>query len=122
MDAGPKHARLPGRLLMVGFGSVGQAVLPLLLRHLELQPSQIFILSVHEEGREIAAAHGIAFARSPLTESNHAQLLDAQGLGAGDFLLNLSVDVSSLALMRWCEPRGVLYLDSCIEPWITDCP
>ncbi|MEN9904422.1 MAG: hypothetical protein RLZZ555_987 [Pseudomonadota bacterium] len=117
MDAGPKLARLQGRLLMVGFGSVGQAVLPLLLRHLELQPGQVSIISAHEAGREIAAAQGVAFARSPLTDANHEQLLDAQGLLAGDFLLNLSVDVSSLALLRWCEPRGLLYLDTCTEPW-----
>ena len=32
-----KHARLPGKLVFVGFGSVGQGVLPLLLRHLEIR-------------------------------------------------------------------------------------
>lgn len=112
-----QHARLQGRLLMVGFGSIGQAVLPLLLRHIGLQPDQIIILTAHEKGREIAAAHGVAFALGELTESGHGSWLDAQGLRAGDFLLNLSVDVSSLALMRWCEPRGVLYLDTCTEPW-----
>lgn len=117
MESVIQHAKLPGRLLMVGFGSIGQAVLPLLLRHLALQPGQISIVSAHEDGREIAAAHGVAFARSPLTEANHESLLDAQDLRAGDFLLNLSVDVSSLALLRWCEPRGLLYLDTCTEPW-----
>src|SRR5207237_1068969 len=35
----------------------------------------------------------------------------------GDFLLNLSVDVSSLALIKFCWRRGILYLDTCIEPW-----
>ena len=112
-----KHARLPGRLLMLGFGSIGQAVLPLLLRHLELQPGQVAILSAHEDGRELAAAQGVAFACCPLTEANHESLLAAQGLRPGDLLLNLSVDVSSLALLRWCKPRGLLYLDTCTEPW-----
>src|SRR5204862_3725775 len=35
----------------------------------------------------------------------------------GDFLLNLSFDVSSLALIRFCRKRGALYLDTCNEPW-----
>ncbi len=33
-----KHAAFPGRLVIVGFGSIGQGVLPLLLRHLEIEP------------------------------------------------------------------------------------
>ena len=35
----------------------------------------------------------------------------------GDFLLNLSVDVSSLELIRYCWRNKILYLDTCIEPW-----
>ena len=38
-------------------------------------------------------------------------------LGVGDFLLNLSVDVSSTALVEFARERGALYLDTCIEPW-----
>jgi homospermidine synthase len=38
-------------------------------------------------------------------------------LRTGDFLLNLSVDVSSVALIGFCQERDVLYLDTCIEPW-----
>jgi homospermidine synthase len=38
-------------------------------------------------------------------------------LGKGDFLLNLSVDVASLALIRFCRRRGAFYLDTCNEPW-----
>ena len=39
-------------------------------------------------------------------------------IDAGDFLVNLSVDVSSCALVEWCSTHDVLYLDTCIEPWI----
>ena len=35
----------------------------------------------------------------------------------GDFLLNLSVDVSSVALIKFAHEKGALYLDTCIEPW-----
>ncbi len=36
-----KLHRFDGRLGMVGFGSIGQGVLPLLLRHLDLAPWQV---------------------------------------------------------------------------------
>ena len=38
-------------------------------------------------------------------------------IGRGDFVLNLSVDVSSIALIKLCHEKGALYLDTCIEPW-----
>ncbi len=41
-------------------------------------------------------------------------------VGAGDFVLNLAVDVSSTALIAFCQARGALYLDTCIEPWFGD--
>jgi homospermidine synthase len=36
-----KLATLPGRLVIIGFGSIGQGVLPLLLRHLDIPPERI---------------------------------------------------------------------------------
>ena len=38
-------------------------------------------------------------------------------IGRGDFVLNVSVDVSSIALIKFCWEKGAMYLDTCIEPW-----
>ena len=56
-----KHAGFRGRLVIVGFGSIGQGVLPLLLRHLEIDPAQITIIAAEPRGREEAAEYGIGF-------------------------------------------------------------
>jgi homospermidine synthase len=111
-----KHAHFSGRLLMIGFGSIGQATLPLLLRHLDVRPDQIQIISADTNGVQIAREYGVAHTVQPLTPRNYVSMLDAQ-LREGDFLLNLSVDVSSKALIEFCWRRGVLYLDTCTEPW-----
>jgi homospermidine synthase len=111
-----KHAAFRGRLVIVGFGSIGQGALPLLLRHLEIEPAQIAILTAEPRGGEVAAEYGVAFDTRPLTRENYRTVLGPR-LGAGDFLLNLSVDVSSVALIELCRERGALYLDTCIEPW-----
>jgi homospermidine synthase len=112
-----KHVDFTGRLVMVGFGSIGQGVLPLILRHIKIKPEQITIFTAHEWGREIAASQGVTdFRLHPLTRENFQETLEPL-LGKGDFLLNLSYDVSSPALMELCHTVGALYLDSCIEPW-----
>ncbi len=111
-----KHAAFSGRLVIVGFGSIGQGVLPLLLRHLEIDPDQIAILTAEPRGHDVAAEYGIRFIQTALTLGNYRIVLEPQ-LGSGDFLLNVSVDVSSVALIEFCQERGALYLDTCIEPW-----
>jgi len=110
------HASFSGRLVMLGFGSIGQGVLPLILRHLDLPRERITIVTAEPRGREVAEEYGIRFIQEAATRENYRALL-APLLGAGDFLLNLSVDVSSVALIGLAREVGALYLDTCIEPW-----
>ena len=53
------HAEIAGRLVMVGFGSIGQGVLPLILRHLAVDRDRITIFTAEERGRDVAQACGI---------------------------------------------------------------
>ena len=112
-----KHVKFRGRLVMVGFGSIGQGVLPLILRHVDIDPGQITILTGDDRGAAIAAEHGVRFLVQPITRDNCRALLQPM-IRLGDFLLNLSVDVSSVALMELCRKAGALYQDTCVEPWI----
>jgi homospermidine synthase len=111
-----KHVAITGRLVIVGFGSIGQGVLPLILRHIEIDPARITIITAEPRGHDVAAEYGIRFIQNALTQSNYRAILTAE-LGKSDFLLNVSVDVSSVALIEFCQERGALYLDTCIEPW-----
>ncbi|HEX3954519.1 MAG TPA: saccharopine dehydrogenase C-terminal domain-containing protein [Stellaceae bacterium] len=111
-----KHTAFSGRLVMIGFGSIGQGVLPLLLRHIDMRPDQITIVTAELRGHEIAAEYGVRFVETALTIDNFRAVLD-DWLGSGDFLVNVSVDVSSVALVQLCREKGALYLDTCIEPW-----
>jgi homospermidine synthase len=111
-----RHANFTGRLVMLGFGSIGQAMLPLLQRHLGIEGHRITIVKTSEDKSGIAAQFGAQVFATPLREGNCETVLEPL-LDPGDFLLNLSVDVSSLALMRLCRKRGAFYLDTCNEPW-----
>ena len=48
---------------MVGCGSIGQAVLPLLVRDLGVRPDRITVVTADGRGRDIAAALGVALRR-----------------------------------------------------------
>lgn len=112
-----KHTVFKGRLVMIGFGSIGQGVLPLIMRHIEMSPDQVTIFTAHDKGRNVARACGVKdFRFQPLTRENYIDQLKPL-VGKGDFILNLAYDVSSPALIEYCHEVGALYLDSCIEPW-----
>jgi homospermidine synthase len=110
------HVEFPGRLLFIGFGSIGQGVLPLVLRHIGIAPERITIVTAEDKGNEEAARYGVKFVKERLTRENFRRLLNPL-LGRGDFLINVSVEVSSIALVKLCWEKGAMYLDTCIEPW-----
>ncbi len=110
------YARLPGKLVLIGFGSVGQGALPVLLRHLGVARSDVMIITADDRGAAEATRLGVKFLVNPLTRGNYRAVLEPI-LQPGDFLLNVSVDVSSLALMELCQDSNAFYLDTCIEPW-----
>jgi homospermidine synthase len=116
LDIATKHVGFSGRLLMLGCGSIGQGVLPLLLRHIDMPAENISILTADHRGSAVAAAYGIKEEILTVTRETYVETLTAR-LNAGDFLLNLSVDISSVALIKLCRALGVLYLDTCVEPW-----
>ncbi len=111
-----KYVKFRGRIVIVGFGSIGQGILPLILRHFDAKPSQITVVTAEDRGQKAAKDLGVRFIVEPLTEENYVATLDPL-LEAGDFLLNVSVEVSSIALVELCRGKGALYLDTCIEPW-----
>src|ERR1700731_4139973 len=110
------HIEFPGRILFVGFGSIGQGVLPLILRHIGIAPERISIVTAEDRGIEEAQKYGVKFIKERLTRENYRRVLNPL-LGRGDFLVNVSVEVSSIALVKLCWEKGAMYLDTCIEPW-----
>lgn len=103
-------------ILLLGYGSVGQGLTEFLFRHFSLEPSQLKIIAADDEGAEVAAHFGVSITVRRLNECNYAEELD-QYLKPDDVLINVSVEVSSKALVDWCRARRVLYLDTCVEPW-----
>jgi homospermidine synthase len=110
------HVEFPGRILFIGFGSIGQGVLPLVLRHIGVAPERITIVTAEDKGNEEAAKFGVRFVKERLTRENYRRVLNPL-LGRGDFLINVSVEVSSIALIKLCWEKGAMYIDTCIEPW-----
>ena len=115
----PIHATWNGPIVMIGFGSIGRGTLPMILRHIKCDPKRITVIDPDQSQSPLAEKQGASFINEALTRKNYRQLLmPLLTAGPGPaFIVNLSVDVDSLAIMRLARQTNALYIDTVIEPW-----
>ena len=112
------HATISGPIVMIGFGSIGKATLPLIERHFDYDKSRFVIVDPHEDG-ELAKQHGVRFIKQAITRDNYRDVLTpllTAGPGRG-MIVNLSVDTSSVDLMAFAKDIDAFYIDTVVEPW-----
>ena len=113
----PIHARIDGAVVMIGFGSIGRGTLPLIERHFDYDRDRFLVIEPAEAGCAELRARGISHRQVALTPENYREVLGEVLTPGAGFCVNLSVDTSSLDLMRFCREIGVPYIDTVVEPW-----
>lgn len=103
------------RIVILGFGSIGSGIVPLLFKHFK-NPNIIMVITADSRNEHIAEKYGISLVIEPITQRNYVDIL-SRNIHSGDFLVNLTVDVDSLDIIKWCSENNVLYIDTVIEPW-----
>ena len=119
MSHWPQYGRIEGAIVMIGFGSIGKGTLPLIERHFEVDKEHFVVIAPDDSDRRLLDERGIKFVQLGLTQENYREVLGKHlrtGKGQG-FCVNLSVDTSSLHIMRYCREIGALYIDTVVEPW-----
>ncbi len=115
----PIHGEITGPIVMIGFGSIGRGTLPLIERHFKFDRARMVVIDPVDTDRKLLDERGIRFIQSHITKDNYKDVLKpllTEGEGQG-FCVNLSVDTSSLDIMKLCRKLGVLYIDTVVEPW-----
>jgi len=119
MKQWPIYGKISGPIILIGFGSIGRGILPLIERHFEFDKSRFTIIDPDDSWRHLADERGIAFVKTALTRDNYRDVLTplvTKGGGQG-FIVNLTVDVGSLDLIKLARELNALYVDTVVEPW-----
>ena len=114
----PIYGEIKGPIIMIGFGSIGRGTLPLIERHFTFDRTKLVVIDPREDIADDLAEKGIRHIRTHLTKDNYKDVMTplVEG-GKGGFCVNLSVDASSVDLMKLCRKHDVLYIDTVVEPW-----
>ena len=118
-DASLLHAQFAGPIVMIGFGSIGRGVLPLLERHIGFDRSKFVVIAPDDADRALLDERKLKFEKLAITRENYRDVLTpllTGGPGRG-MIVNLSVDTSSADLMDLCKDIDAHYIDTVCEPW-----
>lgn len=115
----PVHGTINGPVVMIGFGSIGRGMVPLLERHFKFDRERFVIIDPEDIYRPVVEGLGIRFIHAELSPENYRDILTPllrNGEGVG-FCVNVSVDTSSRDIMRLCRELDCHYIDTVAEPW-----
>ena len=115
---GSAHAALEGNLVVIGFGSIGRGLLPLIDRHITVDKSRFFVIDPDPKYAHILKGYGVQFIQAAITRENYRDILSP--LLATDqqsMCVNVAIDVATVELIRLCREHDSLYVDASVEPW-----
>jgi homospermidine synthase len=106
------------RVLVLGFGSVSQCTLPILLKHIRVPPANITVIDFDDRAAALRpwTDQGVRFVRERVAPENLGRVL-AQHVSAGDILVDLAWNIDCCEIVQWCHDHGVLYLNTSVEVW-----
>ena len=108
----------PNRVLFVGFGAVARCTLPILIKHVQIDPKRISIADFehNEAALKPWIDQGVTFVKDQVTPENLGSLL-GERLSTGDLLIDLAWNIDCCEIVQWCHDRGVLYVNTSVELW-----
>jgi homospermidine synthase len=104
--------------LLVGFGAVARCTLPILVKHLNIDPQNVTILDFEPNDAALKPwiERGMTFVKGRVTPENLGSLL-GQYLSPGGLLIDLAWNIDCCEIVQWCHDHGVLYVNTSVELW-----
>ena len=108
----------PGRVVILGCGSVVQCLLPLLLDHFKFPPESVTVLESRDNRDRIASSleRGVHYRQFEITRENLETTLESL-LSDGDLLIDLAWNIGLTEILDWCRDHQVRYLNTSVEVW-----
>lgn len=103
------------RVTIIGYGIVGQPFAYMLLKKTNLKPKNLTIIDMKPE-KELGSKlpEGCKFINVEIVKENYEKILKGT---KPDFIVDLSVYVNTLDLIRFCTKNNIHLITTSVEPW-----
>ena len=115
-----KYVNYTGKkILILGYGSVGQAILPIVLRHITSDAQNITVLEKGENEKKFNERNSKSSVRYVKKEIKRANLEStlSKYVDEGGFIIDVSLNIGALDIIEWCLKHGVHYINTSLERW-----
>ena len=113
------HAHFDKKILIIGYGSVGQAILPLIIKHISNDPSKITVIEKDDNGkvfRKRNSGNGVKYIKKEILPNNLTTILKKY-TEPGSFIVDVSLNISAKNIIEWCLQNDVMYVNTSLERW-----
>lgn len=106
------------KIVIIGYGSVSQCTLPLLMEKLDISLENITLIDFVDKSRSLKkyTNQGLRYICEKITSKNLDQIL-SQYLGNGGLLIDLAWNIDANDIIKWCHDHNVLYVNTSVEVW-----
>ena len=110
--------KFDGKVLIIGYGSVSQCALPILLRHIKIPYKNITVMDFEDKRKDLRpwTKKGIKYTRERITQKNIKKLL-AKYVAPGGLVIDLAWNIDCIEIIDWCFRNKVLYVNTSVEEW-----
>lgn len=109
------------KIVILGYGSIGTALLPLLLKIIKIDPKNITVIDQNNDRFKniiLFANMGVHIINIKLTSTNIKQIIiDNLGLGQDDIIIDASYEINTNLMYTICSEYGISYQNSAVEVW-----
>ena len=106
------------KILIIGYGSVSQCTLPILLDKINVPFKNITIMDFENKTKALKkyTDRGIRYARKKITKENLSKILP-QYVDDGGLIIDLAWNIGCDDILTWCHNHHVLYANTSVEEW-----
>ncbi len=106
------------KILIIGYGSVSQCTLPILLEKIEVPLKDITIIDFEDKSLALKkyTDNGLNFVLEKVTKEDLSTIL-GKYVDDGGLLIDLAWNIGANDIIGWCHDHNVLYVNTSVEVW-----
>lgn len=106
------------KILIIGYGSVSQCTLPILLDKIEVPLKDVTIIDFEDKAKALKKYidQGIKYLCTKITKENIDRVL-SENVDDGGLLIDLAWNIGCNDILQWCHDHNVLYANTSVEQW-----